>query len=133
MEYITDKPIKLSEHVDIAHDPKAGAVVLFSGETRNHSQGRAVDYLEYEAHIDMAQKTIKEIISEAKNKWPLYYAHCTHRIGRVDISETAVVVVTSSAHRKDAYDANRYIIDRVKKEAPIWKKEYFSDGKESWQ
>lgn len=117
----------------LAHDAKAGAIVLFSGEVRNHHEGQSVDFLEYEAHVEMASKAIFEIIKQAKQKWPLHYVHAQHRIGKVAISESAVVVVTSSAHRDAAYEANRYIIDRIKAEAPIWKKEFFSEGNGVWR
>lgn len=115
-----------------AHHQKAGAVVLFSGEARNHNDGKSVQMLEYEANIELAESVMSEIINSAREKFGLHYAHCVHRIGKVDISESAVCVVTSASHRKEAYDGNKYIIDRVKAEAPIWKKEYFTDGNTAW-
>lgn len=115
-----------------AHHPAAGAVVLFSGEVRNHNQGQDVAYLEYEAHEAMAAKMIKTILADACAKWPLKIAVAQHRTGKVDIGETAVIVITSSAHRGEAYEANQYIIHRIKHEAPIWKCEYFSDGTKKW-
>jgi molybdopterin synthase catalytic subunit len=115
-----------------AHHPEAGAVVLFSGEVRNHNLGQDVDYLEYEAHEVMAAKMIKEIINDAHTKWPLKIAVAQHRTGKVAIGETAVIVITSSAHRGEAYEANQYIIHRIKHEALIWKCEYFTDGSKKW-
>lgn len=130
--YITDTPIDLAALLAGAHDPKAGAVVLFSGETRDHSHGKTVAWLEYEAYEPLAAKMIAGIIADANAKWKLTLALAQHRTGRVDISECAVVVITASAHREEAYKASRYIIDRIKEEAPIWKCEYFTDGSKEW-
>ena len=117
----------------MAHHAKAGAIVLFSGETRNHQEGESVDFLEYEAHIEMGNKVIAQILEDAQKEWPLHFVFAQHRIGKVMISQTAVAVVTSASHRDEAYKANRYIIDRIKAEAPIWKKEYFSEGNGVWR
>jgi molybdopterin synthase catalytic subunit len=129
---ITTEPINVPGIFSAVHDPKAGAVVLFSGEVRNHSHGKEVNYLEYEAYEPMAIRIIKAILEDAKRKWELHRVICVHRIGKVDVGESAVVVITCSSHRENAYDANRYIIDRVKHEAPIWKKEFFADGTHEW-
>lgn len=125
-------PLDVVELLTQAHHPKAGAVVLFSGEVRNHNNGMGVDYLEYEAHEAMAEKMIKSIIADACEKWPLEIAVAQHRTGKVTIGETAVIVITASAHRAEAYEANQYIIHRIKHEATIWKCEYFSDGTKLW-
>lgn len=115
-----------------AHHPGAGAVVLFSGEVRDNNRGRAVRFLEYEAYVPMAARLIGEILAAAKEKWPLHIALAQHRTGRVAVGDTAVVVITASAHRSEAYAANRYIIDRIKHEAPIWKCEHYADGAKEW-
>jgi molybdopterin synthase catalytic subunit len=125
-------PLDIVELLAQAHHPQAGAVVLFSGEVRNHNNGMAVDYLEYEAHEAMATKMITNILADARAKWPLNIAVAQHRTGKVVVGETAVVVITASAHRTEAYEANQYIIDRIKHEATIWKCEYFSDGTKQW-
>lgn len=125
-------PLNVVELLAQAHHPQAGAVVLFSGEVRNHNNGMGVDYLEYEAHEAMATKMIKTIIADARQKWPLNIALAQHRTGKVTVGETAVIVITASAHRSEAYAANQYIIDRIKHEATIWKCEYFSDGTKQW-
>jgi molybdopterin synthase catalytic subunit len=104
-----------------SHDPKAGALVLFSGDVRDNNIGKDVAYLEYEAHTSLATKMIKEILEEAIKKWNLNLAIAQHRIGKVGVGESAVVVITSSPHRKEAYQANRHVIDRIKHEVPIWK------------
>jgi molybdopterin synthase catalytic subunit len=125
-------PLNVVELLSQAHHPRAGAVVLFSGEVRNHNNGMEVNYLEYEAHQAMATKMIKAIIADARQKWPLNIAIAQHRTGKVSIGETAVVVITASPHRSEAYAANQYIIDRIKHEATIWKCEYFTDGSKQW-
>ena len=130
--YISQHPLDIPSLLSNAHHPKAGALVLFSGEVRNHNLGREVDFLEYEAYIPIASKMLKDILDEAKAKWPLNIAMARHRIGKVEVGESAVVVITASPHRREAYEANRYIIDRIKHEVPIWKCEYFSDGTKKW-
>lgn len=106
--------------------------MLFSGEVRDNNKGREVTHLEYEAYEPMADKMIDEIIGEAISRFKLNQAVCVHRLGRVEISGCAVVVITGAGHRKEAYDANRYIIDKVKNEVPIWKHEFFTDGTSEW-
>jgi molybdopterin synthase catalytic subunit len=113
------------------HHPEAGAIVLFSGEVRTDSN-KEVLYLDYEVHTSLAEKMIHDILLEAAAKWNLKMALCIHRSGRVDVSSAAVIVITASRHRKEAYEANQYIINRVKHEAPIWKREYFVDGTNEW-
>ncbi len=125
-------PLNVVELLSKAHHPKAGAVVLFSGEVRNNNNGKEVAYLDYEAHQIMAAKMIRTILDDANKKWPLNIAIAQHRTGKVTVGETAVVVITASAHRSEAYQANQYIIDRIKHEALIWKCEYFTDGSHQW-
>lgn len=115
-----------------AHHPKAGAIVLFSGETRDSSHDKTVAYLEYEAQEVLANNMIAGILESAKARWNLNIAVAVHRTGKVGVSEPAVVVITASAHRSEAYAANRYIIDKIKHEVPIWKCEYFTDGTKAW-
>lgn len=129
---VTQEPIPIAELIALAHHPKAGGIVLFSGEIRNHNVGKEVAYLEYEAYIPMAEKMIREIVETAKQKWDLHFALCVHRIGRMEICESAVVVITSHSHRGESYEANKYIIDRVKHEVPIWKNEFYTDGSSQW-
>src|SRR5690606_5170222 len=93
---------------------------------------KGVKHLVYEAYVPMAKKMIREVLHEAKLKFNLHHAICIHRIGKVQVCETAVVVVTASSHREEAYEANRFIIEKVKHEAPIWKNEFFEDGTSEW-
>ena len=109
-----------------------GARVVFSGEIRNFSHGKEVMRLEYTAHKILAEKHMLEVVRAAAGEFPLIGAMCVHRIGLLDVSESAVVVVTAGRPRGETYAANRYIIDRVKAETPIWKKEFFADGTSIW-
>ncbi|MES2849182.1 MAG: molybdenum cofactor biosynthesis protein MoaE [Bacteroidota bacterium] len=132
MNHLSAHTIDIPALLAMAHHPKAGAVVLFSGETRDNSHGKEVSYLEYEAQEALAEKMMADILQQAKEKWQLNVAIAVHRTGKVPVSETAVVVITASAHRSEAYAANRFIIDKIKHEAPIWKCEYFTDGSKEW-
>ena len=129
---LSAEPIDIVGLLSLSHHPKAGAVVLFSGETRDNSHGKDVAYLEYESKESIAGKMIADIITEAKQKWELNICIAQHRTGKVAVSESAVVVITASAHRSEAYAANRFIIDKIKHEVPIWKCEYFTDGTKEW-
>ncbi len=115
-----------------AHRPEAGGIVLFSGEVRNNHKGRAVQFLEYEAYVPLATKMMKAIVDEARQRWGLHFAAAVHRVGKVEISESAVAVVTAHGHRKEAYEANQFIIDAIKRDVPIWKCEHYADGSHEW-
>lgn len=130
---ISAEPISESSMISAARDERAGAMVVFTGMVRSGSQGKGVAGLFYEAYTEMCLILLKKILQEAIDTYSLIGAQCRHRIGPLGLGETAVVVITTSAHRKDAYDANQYIIDRVKFELPIWKKENFNDGSSEWR
>lgn len=132
VKHITSEQIDLSGLLATSHHHQAGAVVLFSGDVRDNNLGRNVSYLEYEAQETLASKLIGEILEEASTRWNLNIAIAQHRIGKVAVGEAAVVVITAAPHRREAYEANRHIIDRIKHEVPIWKCEYFEDGTKLW-
>jgi molybdopterin synthase catalytic subunit len=132
MQHLSAHSINIPEMLALAHHPKAGAIVLFSGETRDTSHGKEVSHLLYEAQESMADKMIAVILQQATERWQLNIAVAVHRTGKVAVSETAVVVITACAHRSEAYAANRFIIDKIKHEVPIWKCEYFTDGSKEW-
>jgi molybdopterin synthase catalytic subunit len=129
---VTRETIDLNGLLARAKNASAGAVLLFSGDVRDHSEGRAVDFLEYETHESMAQKQVAEIVMEAKSRWDLHYVEVIHRFGKMRISDCSIGIVVASSHRKDAYEASRFIIDTVKKSVPIWKKEHFTNGQAIW-
>ncbi len=105
-----------------------GAVLTFAGTTRNHNEGAAVVSLRYEAYAEMAQKVVCGLFEEAMRRFPISRARIAHRLGDVPVGEASVVVVVSSAHRGAAFDACRYLMDRLKHEAPIWKREQLRDA-----
>lgn len=125
-------PIYASEFLEMTNDFRSGASLLFLGTVRNHSEGREVLYLEYEAYEEMAEKMIAELIAEAFQRWPLEGIRLFHRLGRVELGEIAVAIAVETAHRDEAYQASRYLIEGIKHKVPIWKKEYFADGTSQW-
>jgi molybdopterin synthase catalytic subunit len=119
---IVDGPLSLDDVAARVRDPRAGAVVTFSGVTRE------VDHLDYEAYAEMAAERIDRIVAEAVERHGLCAAAADHRIGRVPLSEPSVVVAASAPHRGEAFAGAREIIDRIKAEAPIWKREVEGTG-----
>jgi molybdopterin synthase catalytic subunit len=113
-------------------DPSAGGCVSFEGWVRDHNEGLAVRHLEYEAFVDLAVKEGERIVAEAARRFPIRHALCVHRIGDLAIGELAVWVGASAAHRGEAFDACRYVIDEVKHRVPIWKKEHYVNGDSGW-
>lgn len=108
--------------------PEDGAAVVFEGIVRNHSRGRRTLYLDYEAYEDMALKQMESLAAQALAQFEIRDVRIFHRLGRLQIGETSVLIVVASAHRADAFDACRWLIDTLKRTVPIWKKEYFEDG-----
>jgi len=113
-------------------DPGAGAYCGFEGWIRNENEGRAVQRLEYEVYEPLAVTEGEKIITEAGERFPHLHAHCVHRTGILEIGECAVWVGVSAAHRDEAFQACRYIIDQLKVRLPIWKKEHYVDGDSDW-
>jgi molybdopterin synthase catalytic subunit len=112
-------------------DPAAGAIVSFTGTTRQDNAGRKVLRLEYEAYEPMALSEMRKLASEAIAKWKIVRIAIAHRVGVVEIGETSVAIAVSAAHRGEAFEACRFAIDRLKEVVPIWKKEHFEGG-EVW-
>ena len=132
MVLLTTAPLDARALEAAVTDPTAGAVVTFAGVVRNHHQGRAVDHLEYEAFEPMAVAQLKTILAEATERWELGRTAVAHRLGRLEIGDAAVVVVVAAAHRGPAFEACRYIMDRIKDDVPIWKHETWADGTSEW-
>lgn len=129
--WITEKPIKVEEPIDLVTKREAGAINSFIGTVREFTKGKRTLYLEYQAYVPMAEKKLAQIGSEIEEKWPEAEAAIVHRIGKLDISDIAVVIAVSTPHRNDAYEASRYAIERIKEIVPIWKKEHWESG-EMW-
>ncbi len=113
-------------------DARAGACVVFEGWVRNHNEGQEVHALEYEAYPALAEKEGASILGEARRKFKLEVAYAVHRAGRLVIGDLAVWVGVAAAHRADAFEASRYIIDEIKARVPIWKKEHYTSGTSQW-
>jgi MoaE-MoaD fusion protein len=127
VELVRD-PIRVAEIVAHLKEAEDGAVVVFEGIARNHSGGRRTLYLEYEAYEPMALSKMREIGSALRGQFRIDRVALVHRLGRIEIGETSVLIAVSSAHRGAAFDACRFGIDTLKRTVPIWKKEYFQDG-----
>jgi molybdopterin synthase catalytic subunit len=127
---VTSKPLSLDALTDWATRANCGAIVSFSGIVRNESSAHDdVRALEYETSEELAEQRLGEIIDEARRRWPAIGAvGIHHRTGRVELSQTTVVVVVSSPHRAEAFDAARYCIDTLKVSVPMWKREHFEGG-----
>jgi len=112
----------------VEHGGADGAVATFVGLVRDHNQGRRVRFLEYEAYELLATRVLDRIVGEAATTWPGVRIGVHHRIGRLEIGEASIAIVAASPHRADAFSACRYVIERVKQIAPIWKHEHFEGG-----
>jgi MoaE-MoaD fusion protein len=108
--------------------PEDGAAVVFEGIVRNNTRGRQTLYLDYEAYEEMALRQMEELATQALAQFAVRDVALIHRLGRLEIGETSVLIVVASAHRGAAYEASRWLIDTLKRQVPIWKKEYFVDG-----
>ena len=129
---ITTEIITGAEVREAVEGPDAGAVVLFLGTVRNNTDGRAVKGLEYEAYPPMAEKKMAEIAQEVSEKWGLDRVAMIHRVGKLEIGEVSVAVAVASPHRKAAFEAGQYAMDRLKQVVPIWKREVWADGEAEW-
>ncbi len=130
MVTLTIEPIDVTTALSYLQSEQAGAIDLFLGVVRDNTQERPVDRLEYEAYDRMAISEMQKIADEAQQQWPILRYAIIHRKGTLQIGEMAVLIGVATAHRADAFDACRYIIDTIKKTVPIWKKEVFSNGEE---
>ena len=129
---ITSDEIELGDVIRAVEAGDAGAIVHFLGVVRNNTEGREVSYLEYEAYPPMAEKKMAEIAEEIHEKWGLDRIAMIHRVGRLGIGEVSVAVAVASPHRKEAFEACHYAMNRLKQIVPIWKREVWADGEEEW-
>ena len=129
---VLEEPLDAVALREAARAPGAGAIVVFEGCARDHHEGRAVENLAYEAFVPMAVSELEKLRTEAMEHFGLTGCLVHHRIGEVPLTEAAVVVVTASAHRQEAFQASMWIMDRIKERVPVWKRERFAEGGESW-
>jgi len=132
MIQLTTDPIDTAALVDAARHPAAGAVVLFLGTTREITAGRQTVALSYEAYQLMAERRLAELEAEARRRWPVLECSIVHRLGVVPPTESSVAIVVSTPHRADAFAAGQWLIDSLKADVPIWKREQWADGATEW-
>jgi len=128
---ILNTPLDINACINWVMAPECGGIDVFIGTVRNHTKGKKVLQLEFEAYERMALKEMDKIAKEMLQRWPLHKVVIQHRVGTLEIGEVPVVIAVSAAHRDAAFDACRYAIDTLKQTVPIWKKEIFEDG-EVW-
>jgi molybdopterin synthase catalytic subunit len=123
-----DGPLSLEQVVAAVQGEAYGGLVTFTGTVRNDTEGRRVVRLEYEAYVPMARQMFARIGDEVRERWPGARVAIAHRVGSLSPGDLAVVIAAAAAHRKEAFRACEYAIDRIKEEAPIWKREIYQDG-----
>ncbi len=126
--WVVERDIAVGEASTLLSTEGAGGIATFTGVTRNVSQGQAIIHLDFEAHVPLATSELARIADEAIERFDLVDARVLHRIGHAPVGEVAVDIATSAAHRAQAFDGCRYIIDELKKRAPIWKREATTEG-----
>ena len=128
---ITADPLEPQPFIEHVRRDESGAVALFLGVVRNNNLGRRVLHLEYDAYTEMAEKKLRQVAEEVTARWPVTDIAIAHRTGRVEIGETSLLVIVSSPHRHEAFEACQQAVNRIKEVVPIWKKEVWEGG-ESW-
>lgn len=129
---VTEQPLAVEEADDLLRDPACGAVSLFVGTTRQFTDGRETLRLEYEAYEPMALQEIQRLAEACADRWEVWRLVLLHRLGVVPIAEASVVIGVATPHREDSFSACRFLIDALKQQVPIWKKEIFADGSTEW-
>jgi molybdopterin synthase catalytic subunit len=131
---LSDSPLDVAAAVAAVSDGGAGAISVFLGTTRDETSasGRPLVALDYEAYPEMARKQLHALAAEARKRWPILRVAILHRVGRVEVGKPSVLIAVSTPHRAEAFEACRFLIDRLKAEAAIWKKEVWDDGSTSW-
>ena len=129
---VTTEPLDPQRLLAAVRQDESGAVVLFAGVARNHSEGRHVRALEYDAYPAMAEKKLREVAEEVAARWPVTGVAIMHRIGHLEIGEASLLIAVSAPHRAEAFAACHEAVDRIKQVVPIWKKELFEDGASAW-
>jgi molybdopterin synthase catalytic subunit len=129
---LTENEIDTAALADRARHPEAGAIVLFLGTTRELTAGKQTVALSYEAYREMAERRLADLEDEARRRWPVVECVIVHRLGTVPPTESSVAIAVSTPHRADAFAAGQWLIDSLKAEVPIWKREQWADGTSEW-
>lgn len=135
MSYFPNDPIDSAALVRGVMRPSDGAYVLFEGVVRNHNEGKAVESIDYEAYLPMAEKEMARVVDDVRAAFPDVAVAVLHRLGHLEIGDSSIAIVCASPHRAEAFGASRMAIDRIKQTVPIWKKERGPGGEEwvGWQ
>lgn len=128
---VTSDELRTDEAVAAVESPEVGAINVFLGVVRNNNIGRSVQYLEYDAYPSMAEKVMAELAGQAKERFGLIDVAVLHRTGRLEIGEISLLIVVSCGHRAESFEAGHWLVDEIKKRAPVWKKEVWDNG-EAW-
>jgi len=124
--------IDVAQLIAAASRPDCGAVSLFIGNSRDHNEGRKVVGLEYEAYEPMALAALQQLERDTRARFEVASCRIVHRLGAVPLAEASVAVVVAAAHRQPAFEACQWVMNELKRTAPIWKKEFFAEGGEEW-
>lgn len=130
---LSTEPIDTHALSESVRDRDAGAVVIFQGTVRELTAGVRTDHLEYEAYPEMAVRSLEELEQQVRDRFRVIRVAIAHRVGKLEPGEVSVVIAVSSPHRAQAFEAARWLIDTLKERVPVWKKEFYSDGRTEWQ
>ena len=130
--WITDAPIETCELLSRTGTGEDGAVVLFLGTVRQINEGRRVTGIRYEAYREMAEEVLREIAAEAEARIQSGHINVVHRTGELELGEVSVAIAVATAHRAEAFEGARYIIEEIKKRLPVWKHEHYAGGGTEW-
>lgn len=125
---IQDTDLSLDTFEPIASFPECGGTGIFIGTVRNHHEGRGVEALQYTSYAPVAEKIIRAVEQEVKEKYGVSYVRVIHRVGKLDIGDYALIAIAYAPHRREAFQACEEAVERVKHEAPVWKEEFYTDG-----
>jgi molybdopterin synthase catalytic subunit len=126
------RPLSVNEAAHFLYTPAAGGVDMFIGTTRQWTDEKETLKLEYECYPAMARSEIEGIVAEAQRRWPVKRVCVLHRLGEVPVAEASVIIGVATPHRAEAFTATRYLIDTLKQQVPIWKREVYTDGETEW-
>ena len=129
---VSTKTLNLEAAIQAVTDPAHGAIDTFIGTVRNTHQGKGVTGITYDVHTGMAEKVFRDICTESQGFWPETNYYVAHYQGALDVGGVSIVIAVGSPHRAESFEACRYVIEEIKKRAPIWKKEHYVDGMSDW-
>ncbi len=130
--FVSADPLSLETAMQSVVDPAHGAIDTFIGTVRNMHDGKSVTGITYDVHEALAEKVFHEICEEAQGLWPDTRYYVAHYQGTLDVSGISIIIAVSSPHRAESFEACRYVIEAIKKRAPVWKKEHYVDGMSDW-